>query len=335
MSKTIVSTVMLGDAPIETRWASEHGYSLRFLTQSQAGESLAIEAAEADALLVSYERVGERVLSRLPNCLVVGRYGIGVDNIDLASATKHGICVVHQPAYCVNEVATQALALLLATVRRVVEIDRMAHNGYWGLCDLPIHRMNGRTLGLIGFGRIARNLAQKLKGFDLRIIAHDPYVKKSEFVHCGVQQVPLETLLRDSDYISVHCPLTSETRHLLGKDEFDKMKKGTILINVSRGGLISEQALAEALAAGGLAAAGLDVLEPEPPEPGNPLLTLPNVVVTHHMGGYSLEARVEKSETLVRDLELIFSGQWPENLANRDLKDNNHAPRFLSRLKLR
>jgi D-3-phosphoglycerate dehydrogenase len=335
VSKTIVSTVMLGGAPIENQWASEHGYTLRFLTEAQAGESLAMEAAEADALLVSYERVGEQVLSRLPKCLVVGRYGIGVDNIDLDSATKHGICVVHQPAYCVNEVATQALALLLASVRRVVEIDGIVHDGYWGSCDLPIHRMNGRTLGLIGFGRIARNLALKMKGFDLRIVAHDPYVTKPEFIHYGVQQVPLEILLRDSDYISVHCPLTPESRHLLGKPQFDRMKKGAILINVSRGGLISEQALTEALTTGQLAAAGLDVLEPEPPEPGNPLFTLPNVIVTHHMGGYSLEARVEKSETLIRDLELIFSGQWPENLANKALKDSKHAPRFLAGLKLR
>ena len=335
MSKTIVSTVMLGGAPIENQWASEHGYSFRFLTEAQTGESLATEAAEADALLVSYERVGEQVLSRLPNCLVVGRYGIGVDNIDLDSATKHGICVVHQPAYCVNEVATQALALLLASVRRVVEIDRMVHDGYWGSCDLPVHRMNGRTLGLIGFGRIARNLAQKLKGFDLRIMAHDPYVAESEFRCSGVQAVTLEILLRESDYISIHCPLTPETRHLLGKPQFARMKKGAILINVSRGGLISEQALTEALTAGQLAAAGLDVLEQEPPDRGNPLLTLPNVIVTHHMGGYSLEARVEKSETLIRDLELVFSGQWPENLANRALKDGKHAPRFLARLKLR
>jgi D-3-phosphoglycerate dehydrogenase len=316
----------LEGAPIEKRWARERGYTLRFLDDEQARGGLAEEAAEADALLISYERVDRQLLRSLTRCLVIGRYGIGVDNIDLAGAAEQGICVVHQPAYCINEVATQALTLLLACVRRVTETHRMARDGYWGPCSLPIHRMNGRTLGLIGFGRIARNLANKLQGFDLQIIAFDPHIRKSSFENCGVRQVSLDNLLRESDYISIHCPLTPETRHLLSTPQFERMKPGAILINVSRGGIVSEQSLAEALRSGHLAAAGLDVLETEPPEPGNPLLSMPNAVVTHHMGGYSIEARVEKSETLIRDLDLVFSGRWPENLANSSVK--KHTPRF-------
>lgn len=317
---------MLGDAPIERRWAQENGHALRFLTDSQVREGLAGQAAEADALLVSYEPVDKQLLQSLSRCLVIGRYGIGVDNIDLDGATEQGICVVHQPAYCVNEVATQALALLLDCVRRITEIDRLVHSGVWGPCSLPIRRMNGRTLGMIGFGRIARNLANKLRGFELRLIAHDPFIPKLEFDRRGVQRVDLDTLLRESDYISLHCPLTSETRHLLSQPQFHMMKPGTILINVSRGAIVCEQALVEALRDGHLGAAGLDVLETEPPEPGNPLLTLPNAVLTHHVGGYSLEARVEKSETLIRDLDLVFTGQWPKNLANPALK--HRTPRF-------
>ena len=150
------------------------------------------------------------------------------------------------------------------------------------------------------------------------------------FQATGSRRVTLDTLLGESDYISVHCPLTPETRHLLAKPEFDKMRRGAVLINVSRGGIVSERALVQALKAGHLEAAGLDVLETEPPAAGNPLLTLPNVIVTHHVGGYSLEARVEKSETLIRDLDLVFSGRWPENLANASLKGGKQAPRFLS-----
>jgi D-3-phosphoglycerate dehydrogenase len=322
--------VLLGGSPIEKRWASERGYTLRFLTEKEVEERLAEEAAGADALLISYEHVDEALLSGLSECLVVGRYGIGVDNIDLEAASRHGICVVHQPAYCVNEVATQALALLLACVRRVTEIDRMVHDGYWGACSLPIRRMNGRTLGLIGFGRIARNLARKLQGFELEIIAYDPFVPEQEFGRQGVRQVGLETLIQEADYVSVHCPLTRQTEHLLGVEEFDKMKAGAILVNVGRGPIIDEQALIGALRSGHLAAVGLDVLESEPPDPGNPLLKMPNVTITHHTGGYSLEARIEKSETVIRDLDLVFSGNWPQNLANPDLKETGHNPRFIS-----
>jgi D-3-phosphoglycerate dehydrogenase len=252
-----------------------------------------------------------------------------VDNIDLEAATGLGICVVHQPTYCVNEVATQALALLLDCVRRVTQIDRMVRDGYWGPCSLPIRRMNGRTLGLIGFGRIARNLARKMRGFQVEIIAFDPYLPQAEFDRHGVRQADLKSLLREADYVSVHCPLNPETLHLLGSDEFGMMKDGAVLINVGRGAIIDEKALIRALETGKPAAAGLDVLESEPPQPGNPLLTMPNVVLTHHTGGYSLEARIEKSETLIRDLDLVFSGKWPSNLANPKLKEAGGPPRFL------
>jgi D-3-phosphoglycerate dehydrogenase len=246
---------------------------------------------DADVLLVQWAPITRRVLGSLPKLRGVVRYGIGVNNIDLDAARELRISVANVPTYCIEEVSNHALAMILSLARRIPQDHYRIAHGEWGIAPfLPIPAFTDVTLGLIGFGAIARRVADKAKVFGFRIVAADPFVKPYAFEERGVQRVNLEDLLANADIISVHCPLVAETTHMIDRGAISKMKDGVIVINTSRGPIINEPDLIEALQSNKVLGAGLDVFEEEPLPVTSVLRTLPNVILTSHAASVSTRA---------------------------------------------
>jgi D-3-phosphoglycerate dehydrogenase len=245
-------------------------------------------AGEADGVMVQYAPITARVLASLRRCRVIARYGVGLDMIDLSAARERGIPVCNVPDYCLEEVSDHAVALILAGVRKLVVLNDSVRSGVWD-CRVarPVPRLADCTVGLIGFGRIARRVARKLSGFGCPLLVHDPFVAQQIVGEHGAAAVGLEELLERGDVVSLHTPLTPATRRMIDAAALLRMKPTALLVNTSRGGLIDEQALAEALKAGRIGGAALDVLEREPPTPDSPLRGLRNLILTPHAAFYS------------------------------------------------
>jgi len=250
-----------------------------------------------------------------------------VDNVDLPAATRAGILVTNVPDYCVDEVSDHALALLLALARQVVMADRAVRGGAWDVvAHSGIRRLRGQTVGLLGFGKIARAVASKVRALGMRVVAYDPYLDAGLIARDGAEPVELDTLLAEADAISIHVPLSPETRGLVGERELGRMKPTAFLINTARGGIVDEKALAEALEAGRLAGAALDVLSQAPPPPDHPLRRAPNVILTPHLAFYSRESVVELQTKAAEEVARALRGEPPRSPAN---------PEVLTRLKAR
>ncbi len=286
-------------------------------------ESVAVDAPNADARLNAADVVlvresplpAERI-GRLDRCRAIVRYGVGVDNIDLEAAAARGIYVANVPDYGSHEVAEHALALILATARRIAQRDRAVRAGAWGVGSRePIARLAGSTLGLVGFGRIAEALWRKTAGLGFEAtLVHDPV--RTSFPD-GVRPVDLESLLAEADVISLHAPLTAATRHLIDADGLEHVRPGAVLVNTARGGLIDEAALLAALDEGRLRGAGLDVFEEEPLPADHPLLQRPQVVLTDHTGWYSDASLDELQRGAATEAARVLRGEEPENWVNR------------------
>lgn len=274
----------------------------------------------ADGILNRAAPMPARVVTTLQGCRVIARYGVGVDNVDVAAATAMGIPVCNVPGYCDDEVSTQAVALLLALARKLVSHDKAVRNGAWdiGSAD-PVYRTAGQTVGLVGLGRIARTVAGKLAGFGMKIIASDPYVSKEVAAAAGVELVDMDTLLSTSDFISVHAPLTDGTKKMIDAAAFSKMKPTAYLVNTSRGGLIDQGALIQALQEKRIGGAALDVYEVEPLEPDSPLKDLDNAVLTDHAGWYSEDSIVELQRRAAEAVAAVLSGKRPESAVNPEV----------------
>jgi D-3-phosphoglycerate dehydrogenase len=245
----------------------------------------------ANALLVQWAPITRRVLQSLPHLKGVVRYGIGVNNIDLIAAKDLGIGVANIPTYCIEEVSNHALAMILGLGRRIPQDHYRIAHGEWGIGPLlPIPAFTDMTLGLIGFGAIARRVAQKARSFGFNIVASDPYLSDALFVENEVKRVELDVLLSSADIISLHCPLVEATTHLINRDTIQKMKSGVVLINTSRGPLVKELDLVEALQSNHIVGAGLDVFEEEPLAQSSALRALPNVILTSHAASVSTRA---------------------------------------------
>jgi len=275
---------------------------------------LAEHAADADIVwLFGGKRVLINNLDVIPRCRAILRTGSGTDNVPVEEANRRGISVTNTPTVFSDAVSDHVVALLFCVVRRICEMDRAIHNGIWNqnLAE-PFQRFRGRTLGLVGFGHIPREVVRKLSGFEMNVLAHDPYVNADIMASYGVKSVELNALLRESDFVSLHCPLTEQTRGLIGREQLRSMKRTAVLINTSRGPVVDEVALVEALAEKQIAGAGLDVLQHEPPAPDAPILQLENVVLTPHSAGLSaegIELRWRVSvETVLRLAKAIESG---------------------------
>jgi len=279
-------------------------------------------AKDADGVIVRLQPFSNRIMDALPKCRVVGRYGIGVDNIDVPAATRHGIAVGNVCDYAVNEVSEQALALLFSCARKTASHDRKVRAGAWDIGQKdPIHRIQGRTLGLVGLGRIPQVLVKKVRGFEFRVLAHDPFVSKDVARELGVTLVDMDTLLRESDFVSVHAPLNDKTRHMINESALRKMKPTAILINTARGGVVDTQALCRALKEGWINSAGIDVHEQEPLPSGYCLFELDNVVISDHAGWYSEESIAELQRGAAEAVAAVLSGGWPRFLVNPAVKE--------------
>ncbi len=316
--------------PLDTASIAEAGGVLRLVACRDTRER--IEAArDARVLVVSHAAVPEELFRRAPRLVGVVRTGIGLDTVDVASATRYGVCVAHVPDFCHDEVADTTWALLLAVARKVLVADRAVRQGRWAPnALLPMYRLRGRTLGLVGFGHIARKVAERARGFGLRVVAADPYVDGEVMAQEGVTKVTLEELLRQSDIVSLHTPLTAETRGLIGEAAFRQMRPGAILINTSRGGVVDEPALIAALQSGRLAGAGLDVLAVEPPSPENPLLRMDSVVLTPHYASTTVEALEDLARKVNLQVVQLLRGEWPTYLANPEVRERPEC-RLVSR----
>ncbi len=293
------------------------------LAECSTEEEVAEACSDADAVITRMAPVGASAIQRMENCRVISRYGVGVDNVDVAAGTARGIPVANVRDYCNEEVSDQALALLMACARRISSRDRQVRAGMWDIGSKePVYRVAGKVLGLLGFGAIARTLHRKVSGFNLKeVLAFDAFIPDAEIQKAGARPVSLEELLAESDYVSVHVPLTDETRHMIGADAFETMKPTAILINTSRGGVVDTDALYEALKAGRIGAAGLDVHEQEPPPADYNLFELDNVILTDHMGWYSEESQLALQRTTAKNVALVLAGERPLYCVNPEVLD--------------
>jgi len=283
--------------------------TFRMSKSSNADDILAV-AKDADAILVTYAKLTRDILLQLTKCKAIGRFGLGVDNIDLPTAKEKGIAVNYVPDYCIREVSDHAMALLLALIRKIPLANRLVQAGRWEMpAVVPIRRLEGNVLGLVGFGHIPRLVVPKARAFGLKVIAYDPFVKPEQFKALNAEGVDFDTLLKSSDYISVHAPLLPATRGMLNANAFAKMKKGVYIVNTARGPLIDEPALVAALNAGQVGAAALDVVAAEPLAKDSPLLGRDNVILTPHTGFYSVEALEELETKCAADVARVLSGE--------------------------
>ncbi len=287
------------------------------LHQAKTEDEVIAAGRDADALLLQYAPLTGRVLDALPCCRAVARYGVGVDTVDLAAATERGVVVANVPDYCMEEVSDHALALGLALWRGVVLYDRAIRGGKWdATIKKPMTRLHGKVMGVIGLGRIGSCLAGKAAGVGMAVIGCDPYLAS---LPSGVRRVSLQELLQEADMVSLHLPLNTETRHLIGEAELRLMKPTALLVNTSRGGLVDTAALCRALGEGRIGGAALDVLEKEPIPADSPLLSLPNVILSPHAGWYSDQSLVDLKRKTAEAAVAVLRGQRPYSVVNPDV----------------
>jgi D-3-phosphoglycerate dehydrogenase len=284
---------------------------IRIAKSTSEADILAV-ARDADGVLVTYAKLPGELLRQLQRCKVIGRFGLGVDNIDIKAAAALNIVVTYVPDYCLQEVSDHAMALVLALARKVAFSNAVVQQGRWDMpAVVPIRRLEGQVLGLVGLGNIPRRVAPKASAIGFKVIAHDPYVSAAIAQELGVELVSFERLLEISDFISVHAPLTPQTRGLFNADAFGRMKKGAIIVNTARGPLLDEASLVAALDAGHLGGAGLDVVATEPLSKESPLLGRSNVILTPHTAFYSVEALEELQTKCATDVAHVLSGERP------------------------
>ncbi len=282
-------------------------------------ETLALSRG-ADAILNTYAPMTAKVIHALERCRLIVRFGIGVDNVAVDAATARGIMVANTSDYCIEEVADQAMALLLACARGLFPSARIARDAAWDFNRMPrLARMRGQTLGLLGLGRIGSAVAQRAKGFAMRILAYDPYAAEESFRKLDVERVELDRLLRESDFVSIHIPLNAETTGLVNGEALTKMKPTAYLINVARGKIVDQAALCGALEKGRIAGAALDVLEAEPPRRDDPICRLDNVILTPHAAWYSEQSRMDMRRKAVGQVVSVLKGELPYSLVNREV----------------
>ncbi|MGQ0751628.1 MAG: C-terminal binding protein [Betaproteobacteria bacterium] len=294
--------------------------------QTKKPEEFVAQAADCDALLNTYAGpITADVMAKMPKCKIIARYGIGVDTIDLDAATAAGIIVTNNPSYCIEEVAEHTMALLLAAARKVAFYDRLVRAGRWEVPPgKPLYRVAGRTLGLVGFGNIARQVAVRAASFGMKVMYADPYVSEGQFQVPG-KRAELRELLREADFVSLHPPLTPQTRRMISDDTLSQMKPTAVLINCSRGPVVDTEALVRALDARKIAGCALDTTDPEPLPNPHPLRDRDNVILNPHVAWYSEQALVGLQAGAPNEVRRVLTGDWPVNVVNRAVKGKNRA----------
>lgn len=328
MALKVVNTGRLGGIPYDEEVLGKLGAEY-VVAHCPTEEELIEKTRDADGVIALFEPFTRKVIERLTKCKIISNMGIGYDNIDVAAATEHGICVANVPDYCLDEMTDHTMALILTCARKIVRVNNALKSKLDRLqmvsMRAPVYKLRGQTLGIVGFGRIPRTLVPKARGFGFQLIAYDPYVPEGVMAEFGVERVELDRLLRESDFITIHASLTADNHHMFGLEQFKRMKKTAFLINTARGGLIDQDALYTALSEGYLAGAALDVLEPEF-DLDNPLLQLENVIYTGHSGYYSETSSIELRRRPVEEVARVLQGEWPHGFVNPEVKE-----RFISR----
>jgi len=279
-------------------------------------------ARDANALIAQRRMISAEIIDSLRQCSIIGLASIGADTVDVEAATAKGIVITNTPDIFIEEVADHTMAMLLAAARRLKEMDRMTREGEWSRgrpSFAAIPRLWGQTLGLISFGNVARAVARRAAPFGFHVIATDPYVSELKMTAEGVEPVSLFELLERSDFVSMHAPLNSQTRHLLTETHFGAMKSGAVFVNNGRGPTVDEAALTKALQGGKIAAAALDVFEQEPPDLENPLLHMPNVIVTPHIASATARMAPESRRRMAHEIALVLTGHWPMSCINPEV----------------
>ena len=289
-------------------------------SQCKTEQDVIENAQGVDGLLVDYAPIGEDVFKALPRLKVVARYGVGYDKVDVQAANRYGVCVVNVQNYCTEEVSDHALTLLLASSRKIVLFDHWVKKRNWDYnFSKPIYRIKNKNMGIIGFGNIPRRLVEKLQPFKMNILVYDPFVHPDVEKELGVTLTDLNKLLIESDYISIHTPLNDNTHHLIGEKELSLMKDSVYIVNTSRGGVIYEKALIDALRNKKIAGAALDVFAIEPINKDNPLLSMENVILTPHVGWYSEESQRELQTKAAQGVADVLMKKRPDFLVNPEV----------------
>jgi D-3-phosphoglycerate dehydrogenase / 2-oxoglutarate reductase len=292
------------------------------VAESADEDELVRLVADADAVLTCFAQITERVVEAGERLQVIGRYGIGVDNIAVDAATRRGIAVTNVPAYCLDEVAEHTLALVLSLARNIGEYNLAVHRSDWSLTQgRPLYRVAGRTLGVVGYGKIGQVLGLKAAGLGLHVRAFDPFLPDSAIAAAGAEPTDLETLVSTADFLSVHVPLTEATRGLIGEHLLRSMKPTAFVINTARGGIIDQDALDLALREGWIAGAGIDVFVPERPAADHPLLARANLVATPHVAFYSEESVHELEVRAAENVAALLGGKRPPSIINPEVLD--------------
>ncbi len=316
--RVVITDLDQGTAEPERQVFAEYGIELAAVGTARTPDDVIRIGREADGLLVQYARIDGRVLDALPRVRAIGRYGVGYDMIDVPAATKRGVLVITVPDYCTDEVADHALAMILACARHLLPAHQQVERGGWNAPEVMagVQRLASQTLGIVGLGRIGRAVARRAAGFGLRILATDPAVDDLAMRVLGAQPRPLQALLQESDYVTLHAPLSSTTRHLIGRDQLAAMKPTAYLINTARGGLVDQAALVAALQERRIAGAALDVFEQEPLPADHPLRGMEQVLLSPHAAYYSDTAFARLKVDLATQVATALRGELPRTPLN-------------------
>ncbi len=320
--KIVITDYIEPDLDWEVKQMAARGFGLEFNQLKFAPEEKVLEATrDADVVVVNMVKVTADLVRAWQRCRLIIRHGVGYDNVDLEAAERKGIPVCYIPDYCTEDVAEQAIALMLACGRKITEsrkaLDDGVRTGVWEFARLkPIRRIAGQTVGIVGCGRIGSRVYQKLRSFGVNFLICDPYLTEERKRELGIDVSSLETVLRQSDYVTLHTPLTPETMRLINSRTLAFMKPSAILVNTARGPVVDQCALADALRSGTIAAAGIDVYDKEPPPENHPLLGLNNAVLTPHAAWYSEEAAQTIRELIVLEIDRFAAGLPPRYTAH-------------------
>lgn len=303
---------------IETERNIITGAGFELADYQAAGEDELIAATrDADAVIVQYAAITRAVIEKMTRCKMIIKYGVGYNNIDVEAAAEHGIYVCNVPDSAIDEVSNHAVAMILALSRKLTEADRALKRGEWGNKPFaPLYRLAGKTVGIVGIGALGGQVARKLAGFDVTLVAFDPAVAQAAVPGVQVEMVSLDDLCRRSDYVTLHCPLNKHTEGMFDRGRFAMMKKGACLVNTARGAVVRETDLIGALESGHLAGAGLDVFEREPLDSSSRLLSLPNVIATGHVAWYSEDSIAVLQRKAAEEVVNVLRGNKPFNPCN-------------------
>lgn len=315
--KVVITDYQYDNIDMERKIVEEAGYEL-LNYQEKRPERLIPLVKDADAIITQYSDINRTVIESLKHCRMIIKYGIGVNNIDTKAAGEMGIFVCNVPDYGVHEVSDHAVAMLLCLGRKLEILQDSFQKGGWGYGSIiPVKRLTECTAGLIGFGRIPQLVCRKLLAFGMKVLVYDPFVDGADISMHGAVKAEIEEICRESDFISVHCPLNDSTKHMIGDKEISMMKPECCIINTARGGVVDEKAMTEALLQHRLGGAGIDVFEEEPVSPGHPLLHMKNVIATPHCAWYSETAITTLQRKAAEEVVNVLRGNEPYHCVNR------------------